>query len=94
MSIPSTHGISNTYLPATFDTASATKCTRTANSAKQPSTCGPLSPFAQLLNASGSSASAGGASSNPNQILQQLLQSFQTSETQNQGQSINPMSLW
>jgi hypothetical protein len=74
------------------------KCTGAGSSPKTPSS-GQLSTFAQLLNSSsgatqGSSSVGGSSSSSPNQQFSQLMSSFQSNGTQNQGQTLNPLSVW
>jgi len=70
-----------------------------AGASSKTSSSGQLSTFAQLLNSSsgaaqGSSAIGGGSSSSPNQQFSSLMSSFQSNGTQNQGQTLDPLSIF
>jgi hypothetical protein len=72
------------------------KCTGAGASSKTSSS-GQLSTFAQLLNSSSGAAqgsSAIGGSSSPNQQFSSLMSSFQSNGTQNQGQTLDPLSIF
>jgi hypothetical protein len=60
------------------------------SSAQSPAK-GQLSAFAQMF--SDSSTSAASQSSNPSQLLSQMVSSFQTNSIQNQGQAFDPISI-
>lgn len=96
MSTNSINSLSTSYLPSTLSTELTNNSI--GNSYNQASGNGQLSPFAQMLSSAGSSNdsnSTGSSSSseNPNQMLNQLLSSFQSSAIQNQSQSLDPMSI-
>ncbi len=86
MSTSAINNPSNSYLDTTLPIS---------NTPKASANDGGLSTFAQLLNSSTSSTTAGGSSStnSPTQMLNQLMASFKTNGIQNEGSSVDPMSI-
>jgi hypothetical protein len=79
----------NTLSPSYFESTLATQ--KSAHS----SSTGGLSTFAQLVGSSTESTTAGGSShtNSPNQMLNQLMASFKTAGTENEGSGVDPMSI-
>jgi hypothetical protein len=86
MSTSAINNFSNSYLDTTLPSSKTSKASANA---------GGLSTFAQLLSSSTSSTTAGGSSStnSPTQMLNQLMASFKTNGIQNEGSSVDPMSI-
>jgi hypothetical protein len=82
MMTPSINSLSTNYLQPT--------------SLRQPANTGRLSNFSQLISTPSSAAPAGSttSSSNPNQLFNQLMSSFQANSTEDQGQSTDPLSVF
>jgi hypothetical protein len=82
----SLNSTANSYLAAAVGTSNSpgAACNKTQTST-----------FADLLSSSASSTVAGGTSntSSPNQMLAQLMTSFQQNGLQNEGSSIDPLSV-
>ncbi len=80
----------NNLSPSYFEATLATQKPSDASSRT-----GGLSTFAQLLSTSASSNAAGASSStnSPNQMLNQLMTSFKNNGIQNEGSSLDPMSV-
>ncbi len=86
MNVNSLNSLSSTYLQPS-DSASQSSKNLAAN--------GQLSTFAQLLTSSATSTAAEATSStnSPNQMLSQLMSSFQKNGVQNQGQTLDPLAI-